>query len=273
MQSFKHSFHSRLREDMGLTVYNTGYQKCETAYTWGPAVRDHYLIHYVASGCGTFTCGGKTYTLGEGDLFWVAPSEIVQYRADRCNPWEYYWVGFHGTEARRLATLAGYSAASPVLHVREPDKVRDRLLRIYRSGHHTPSAEAAMTGELYLLLSLLMAEHEAAVDGAPQAYLEQAVRFIQHNFAAGLSVEEIARHTGVSRSQLYRAFTDKFGLSPQQFLQQYRINEACSLLREPQYSVAEVAHSVGFEDPLYFSRVFRQLKECSPTAYRRRKLP
>ena len=48
MQSFKHSFHSRLREDMGLTVYNTGYQKCETAYTWGPAVRDHYLIHYVA---------------------------------------------------------------------------------------------------------------------------------------------------------------------------------------------------------------------------------
>ncbi len=58
---FKHSFKATLRENMGLSVYNCGYQKCEPLYSWGPAVRDHYLIHYIASGNGRLHCGDQEY--------------------------------------------------------------------------------------------------------------------------------------------------------------------------------------------------------------------
>ena len=45
MDSFKHSFKNTLKENLGLAVYNTGYQKCDGQHTWGPASRDHYLVH------------------------------------------------------------------------------------------------------------------------------------------------------------------------------------------------------------------------------------
>lgn len=61
-----------------------------------------------------------------------------------------------------------------------------------------------------------------------------------------------------------------FGLSPHDYLQKYRINEACSLLRRRDFTVAEVAGSVGFSDPLYFSRIFKKLKGLSPSDYQRR---
>jgi AraC-like DNA-binding protein len=84
-------------------------------------------------------------------------------------------------------------------------------------------------------------------------------------------ISDIASYVGISRSQLYRAFLEDFGISPHTYLQRYRINEACSLLRNPNYSIAEVAGSVGFNDPLYFSRVFKSIKQCPPSAYQREK--
>ena len=96
MEDVKHSFKNTLKENLALAVYNTGYQKCAPGYTWGPALRDHYLLHYIESGEGWYTGGGKTYHLTKGDLFAVFPSQVVCYVADHLDPWEYYWVGFNG---------------------------------------------------------------------------------------------------------------------------------------------------------------------------------
>ena len=114
MDSFKHSFKNTLKENLGLAVYNTGYQKCDGQHTWGPASRDHYLVHYVSAGRGTFTCAGRTHALAEGALFLICPSQVAGYAADREEPWEYCWVGFNGTEAGRLLSLAGFSRETPV---------------------------------------------------------------------------------------------------------------------------------------------------------------
>lgn len=272
MDSFKHSFKDTLKEDLGLAVYNTGYQKCTAGYAWGPALRDHYLVHVVSGGRGTFTCAGHTYALGEGDLFLVVPGQVAQYAADSGDPWEYCWVGFNGTEARRLLNLAGLTREKPVLRPRDPDPLKEHLLRLYHAGGSTPAADAEMVGILYLFLAELIRQNETPAPAAgPKEYLAQAVRFVQRNYAGDIGVEAIAAYAGVSRSQLYRAFEEGFGLSPHEFLQRYRMSEACSLLRSGQYTVAEVAGSVGFADPLYFSRVFKKLKGVAPTEYQRRR--
>lgn len=82
-------------------------------------------------------------------------------------------------------------------------------------------------------------------------------------------MQDIARYAGVSRSQLYRAFLAHFDISPHAFLQRYRINEACGLLHRKAYTVTEIANSVGFSDPLYFSRAFKKIKGMSPSAYQK----
>ena len=99
-------------------------------------------------------------------------------------------------------------------------------------------------------------------------YARQGAVFIQQNYSRSVTVEQIARQTGVSRSYLYRAFQTAFGCSPSEYLTRYRIQRAAQLLRHSALPVGTVATSAGLEDPFYFSRVFRREMGVSPTEYR-----
>ena len=93
-ETYKHSYKSGEILMTSLSVYNTGYQRCEAGYQWGPGVRDHYCIHHILSGTGYYTVGEKTWKLEAGDTFILYPGVEVKYYADQQEPWEYAWAGF-----------------------------------------------------------------------------------------------------------------------------------------------------------------------------------
>ena len=99
---YKYSYKYPQRELAALNVCNTGVQRCEPGYSWGPGVRDHYLIHYVISGSGVYETNGVRHELRAGDLFLSQPDMRIFYQASEDDPWEYCWVGFHGTDAEQL---------------------------------------------------------------------------------------------------------------------------------------------------------------------------
>lgn len=271
MNGQRYSFKNTLKENAGLSVYNTGYEKCDSNHSWGPALRDHYLIHFVSSGRGVYVYENQSHALQAGDLFLVTPGKLVSYRADPVDPWEYCWVGFNGTDARRMVTMAGFSPDAPILHSVDPEHTSRLLMNIAEASGSGAADDAQMVGCLYLFLShLIRLSGQKTVGNPHQKYVANALRFIQYNYASDIGISDIARYAGISRSQLYRAFLEDFGISPHAYLQRYRINEACSLLRNPNYSIAEVAGSVGFNDPLYFSRVFKSIKQSPPSAYQRK---
>lgn len=88
-QNYKNSYKVSEKELVSLSVYNVGFQKCDSLYQWGPGIRDHYLIHYIISGCGTYIVGKQQYRLQSGDTFLVYPNTEVTYFAGREDPWEY----------------------------------------------------------------------------------------------------------------------------------------------------------------------------------------
>jgi AraC-like DNA-binding protein len=94
-----------------------------------------------------------------------------------------------------------------------------------------------------------------------------AIKYIQFNYSHDISIDDVAKSVGVSRSHLYRVFMLNVGQSPIDYLTEYRINEACKLLRAGNLSIAEVAISVGFFDQFYFSRVFKRAKGVPPSKY------
>ena len=71
-------------------------------------------------------------------------------------------------------------------------------------------------------------------------------------------MEDVADYTGISRSYLFRAFQAYQKQSPKEYLTEYRIRQACHLLRETGLSVASIAYSVGFEDNLYFQGIQKE---------------
>lgn len=270
MANQRYQFRDALKENAGLSVYNAGYEQCQSNHNWGPALRDHYLIHFVVSGSGTLRCNQQEYKIHAGELFITYPAQVSAYQADSEDPWQYNWVGFNGTDARRLVKMTGFSRQQPVLRSDDAELTGNLLRRIADAGDNTAAADAEMAGCLYLFLAHLIRMNQNTSTANPrQTYVAGALRYIQYNYANDIGVNDIAHYVGISRSQLYRAFLQDFGVSPHTYLQTYRINEACSLLHDPTYSVAEVAGSVGFNDPLYFSRVFKSIKGTTPSAYQK----
>jgi len=101
----------------------------------------------------------------------------------------------------------------------------------------------------------------------------EVVSLIERDFARPLTLEQLARTAHLSKNQLLRVFREATGRTPVQFLLRVRLDRAARLLRDSAMNVTQVASAVGFADPNYFSRRFREAMGVSPTAYRRRQRP
>lgn len=148
--------------------------------------------------------------------------------------------------------------------------MREALYNIYLSRGTEPQQEALMTGYLYLFMAQLMKEARDTMPNpgsSSSQYVLAAIKYIQFNYSHDISVDDIAKAVGVSRSHLYRVFMANVGQSPIDYLTGYRISEACSLLKNAHLSIAEIAVSVGFFDQFYFSRVFKKVKGVPPSKY------
>ncbi len=273
-KTYKYSY--KVGENLlnSLSVYNVGHQKCGAGYQWGPGIRDHYCIHHIISGKGTYVADGKTYHLGAGDTFILYPDAEVKYYADQEHPWEYAWAGFMGTDAAVLVRATDFTKKKPVIEKSAVPGhlIQSQLNQIYQVKGNTYEAAAAMTGALYTLLSVFMhyASKEAEKEDLRQIYVERAKDYIASSYSYPITVEDVAAYTGISRSYLFRAFQAYQKQSPKEYLTEFRIRQACHLLRETGLSVASIAYSVGFEDNLYFSKAFKKQMQISPSQYRKK---
>src|SRR5574344_1365306 len=271
MKTYKHSKKASQRSLVSLSVINVGEQKCVPSYKWGPGVRDHYLIHYIVSGKGTYRVHGETFHLSAGDVFLVLPDTEVEYSADSSDPWTYRWVGFVGTDAAAMVDSTDFSPARPVLEKPAfgPELSKD-LRKINESFGSSFRDAVEMTGRLYLALGLFM--HRTAAEGIPvddeRVNVRKACEFFDSHYSYDITVREAANYTGVSRSTLYRQFMNALGVSPKQYLDDFRMRKACALLKDTRLTIGSVSASVGIESQFYFTKVFRKSMMMNPTEYR-----
>jgi YesN/AraC family two-component response regulator len=101
------------------------------------------------------------------------------------------------------------------------------------------------------------------------AIANHAVAFIQNHFNETIARQDIADTIGVSENYLTQVFHSEMGIALWEYLNRYRITKSKDLLTRTQLTIAQVATQVGFEDPAYFSRVFRRQTDQSPRAYRK----
>lgn len=274
MSNYKNSYKVKEKELVSLSVYNVGFQKCDPLYQWGPGVRDHYLIHYIISGKGSYQVNGNTYFLTAGDCFLVYPNVEVIYQADSADPWEYAWVGFTGSDAATILHAADFSRTDPCLfHVPYGEDVKRQILHIYDARGNGFEHAVEMTGRLYTMLAIFM--HGAKKDtsqNTANSYVQKGIEYITANYSYPITVEDIAEYVGLSRSHLFRSFESVLGVSPKEYLTDFRIRQSCYLLKNTSLSVTAIANSVGFDNSLYFSKTFHRKKGMPPKEYRRQTL-
>ncbi|WMJ86263.1 AraC family transcriptional regulator [Anaerocolumna sp. MB42-C2] len=265
----KLSFHSNGDDVLSLRVYNVGMEKCKSLYQWGPGIRNFYLIHHVITGKGVYQTGKSIYEIGAGNTFLIYPNTEVTYYADENDPWEYYWVGFNGNDAGIILNQTAFTKDNPVIYTDLENNFTSLLTDIFNSKGNDAFSKIRMSGLLMLALSsFVKTESQKQVNHNVSAiYLIKAMEYIEQNYSRHLTVQDVADYTGISRSQLYRLFMGQYRQSPIHIIMEYRIRQACQLLSTTKLSISSVGYSVGFEDSLYFSRVFKKIMGFSPKEY------
>ena len=94
------------------------------------------------------------------------------------------------------------------------------------------------------------------------------VYFSEH-YNEAINVDAYAKQNHVSTNWFIRNFKMYTGTTPKQFILQKRINNAETLLQNKQYNIKEIAQIIGYDNPLYFSRIFQRTKGISPSEYRK----
>lgn len=248
-----------------VSLYQVGSENCLPGHSFGPAVRDHYLIHCVLDGEGVFSIGDRHYALKKGQGFLISPGVLTIYKADHNNPWRYVWVGFNGSDASNICTQCGIGLENPVFQFSDEygmEKCIHELGESYRSNNNG----FLTVSRLYEFFSLICPVN--APPGKNVRLIDLALDYINKNYSYGLTVSQIANHLGISRSHLFRVFKENTGMSVQSYLLSYRMERAESMLKNTDRSVKEIMYSCGFQDSPNFSRQFRNAYGLPPGAYR-----
>ncbi len=258
-------FGSDLHENADLGMYNCGKRIESVHHTYGPESRNYYLFVLVNKGEATFFREGQSIKLKAQDLFIMFPGEKIHYVAD--TPWSIQWVGLYGQSVDACVKNLGVSAEYPILHPAQYYTMEELLNELYASiGNRYEHARYRQIGLIYRFLSCLL--EEANFKTVPDL-TDSAKSIIEHHFDKEITVIEIAKTLCVDPSHLTRQFSKKFGISPKEYMVNKRMEVAKKLLKETEKSVLEVAFAVGYDDQLYFSRIFKKKEGLSPLGWRK----
>ncbi|ADU29370.1 AraC family transcriptional regulator [Evansella cellulosilytica] len=252
-----------------------GLEECDPYHSYGPISRNEYLLHYVIKGKGILKADGKTYHIGENDAFLIYPSEITYYEADKDDPWTYIWIGFDGMKAESCLINASFSKENRVSKFECGETLVHYLNGMLSASKLTYSNDLKREGYLYMFLSALIQEKTDNNSDKPEVYdypflvyVEHALDFISHNYEKQIKVIDIAEYIGINRSYLTTIFKKSLKVSPQEYLVKYRLDKACTLLKNTDLLVNEIARNVGYNNALTFSKVFKNYYKMSPKTYR-----
>lgn len=259
-----------------LSVLFSGQSITEPLHHVGPSVHDYGIVHYIQSGKGTFTIRGVTYEVGEGDSFFIFPGELHHYVADEREPWKYRWIGYRGTGADQLLASIGIGPHAPIVQNYRTHRVEAMFRNVYKAlqlGGVAGDIEA----EGYTRVAFAEYARSTVKGNTSQKadkrsdierQVEQAARWLSLQFDKSISIDELAHTLGYHRTYLSKMFRKQMGESPMQFLLRVRMERAKTLLMTTRLTIEQVAASVGYEDALYFSKLYKKWYSCSPSTHR-----
>lgn len=237
-------------------------------------VLDEFCFVYISSGRGKLESKPNFSTSIEaGDTFLLFPQIWHRYKPAQETGWDEHWIGFDGDIPRGWLRDKFFSPKKPVVKINAEDTVLATFSRVMQSIRaNRPALQQILAGATANLLGLVYSAEQAqpAADSLNANAIELAIARIQNEFDRNLDMRLLAQELGVSYSWFRSTFTTHTGLGPHQYLLEFRLVRARNLLAETELSVKEVALQTGFEDEHYFSRLFRQKLNTTPSQWRSR---
>lgn len=217
-----------------------------------------------------FFCeAGRLYfdgtAINQGEI-WIYPPHVAQkYVSYKNDNTIYRYLHFTGSDIENLLGSLGIKTLAPIaahdpLILKALDSIRadadsDDPLSCLRAEYHT----------LHLFSRLAGSGNQTSKSGA----IKRVVDDMEHSFLKEYDAAYYAELMGLSVSRFNHLFKEQTGQSPYAFFINIRIDNATALLEQTDLKIKDIATKCGFDDPLYFTQVFKKLRGVSPSEYRK----
>lgn len=237
--------------------------------------RIDFQLIYIHSGCGYFDFGdGKEISIDAGNIVIYYPDEMQKYTYYGKDKPVVYWIHFTGKD---ICTLFGdyeLDTAKRVIpvgcsaeYVQLFNKI---ILELQLKRDNYAECSALLFRQLIIAMGRATINDEHSSIVTDKLSIESATNYFHEHFHDQISIDKFLEDKNVNVNAFFKKFKTYTGLSPLQYLLDIRISNAKNLLEGTDYTISEIASIVGYDNPLYFSRLFHKHVGMSPKDYRKR---
>lgn len=239
-----------------------------------PKGRIDYLIIYIASGKAHFFFkeNQKETIVSAGYFVLYRPREYQKYAFYGKDNADIYWIHFTGAAVKELLKKANmmnnhhiYYAGFHAEYIRIFRKITSEL---QADNLYAEEMAALQFRQLMIEISRANEMHKNSGNAVIPEEIEKLIRYLKEHYSDEFVMERYARENYLSSSSLLRAFRKYTGNTPLQFLIDIRLNHAMNLLKTTDCTIGEISVMIGYDNPLYFSRLFSKHVGVSPREYR-----
>ena len=262
-----------------LRINNCGYYRVHTTpviETPHPEGRNDYQLLYIAAGKGEFYFkGSKEPTIvTKGNMILFRPGEPQVYYYYAVDKTEVYWVHFTGWKVEEYLERyelphdenVFYTGVSPDYPWIYNQMIRE--LQLQRVNHE--DMISLYMHHIFITINRYIKEGRETKNDTIND-IERAAHYFKDNYNKQISIEQYAEEHLMSVNWFIHSFKSVMKMSPMQYIISLRIAMAKGYLENSTKNIAEISNEVGYENALYFSRLFRKYTGMTPTEYRKKR--
>ncbi|WP_126246177.1 AraC family transcriptional regulator [Chitinophaga rhizosphaerae] len=230
------------------------------------------LLHCF-DGEGWIIMGNKKFILKAGDAYIIPPFSAHSYGASTSYPWSISWMHIAGSSASEISDavkLVQKDAPVHTVYSEERNNLFNLMLKTLSKGFSVSNLLYANLILPNYLGSFIAADNFNSLSAtipAEENVIDEAIQFMRNHIEEKITVEEVARHSGMSVSFFFKQFKKNTGYSPVAYFNFLKIQKAIQLIHTTKYNIGEVGLKIGIDDPYYFSRLFKKQMGVSPRQY------
>jgi AraC-like DNA-binding protein len=230
---------------------------------------NHYKFIYCTKGQGTILLGNKEILIEPNHFFILPKNKKYEFKSHDTNPWTIYWFNFNGSIALELYTRYKLKKNLNIPYSVNRILLFEKFFNLFNKNNQEELLEYATFLSLNFISSFIYNDFDEKHTKEKQETLIDSIKcFLLNNLDKNFSLDDIATKYNLSKSYLQARFKLETGYPLMGYFNFKKIQQASEYLNCTDLSVKEVSFKVGFQDPLYFSRIFKNYSGKSPSLYR-----
>jgi AraC-like DNA-binding protein len=232
-----------------------------------------HILMYCTHGEGWIIIAQKRITVRANQYFILPKNVPHTYGSSKNNPWSIYWVHFGGSLAQYFIDKENEAqniSPSEISRIEERILLFEEMMQNLDMGYSIENINYANICLWHFLASFrYLSQFRQVRKNQERDLIDNSIFYMREKLSEKLTLENLAQQAQLSTSHYSMLFKQKTGRSPLDYFIQLKIQNACRLLDHTHLNIKEIAQRIGYDDPYYFSRIFRKVMNLSPRDYRK----